>query len=149
MQKAKEPLFDEAMNELGAAFDGDLTFRYIGPLPAYSFATVVFSRGNFVLVDWARQALRLPEKSSLDSIKAAYRMLIRTYHPDRNPGDPRAEERCKEVVEAYEILDAFCQSYQHSCEGRKIVEYSFAREEVERVFIEKFNVQPATFNVER
>lgn len=137
VEKAKEPLFDDAMNGLGEAFDGALTFRYIGPLPASSFANVVFSQGNFALVDRARRALRLPEQSSLDRIKAAYRRLIRTYHPDRNPGDPRAEERCKEVVEAYEILDAFCQSYQHSCAGRKIAEYAFVREEVERVFIVK------------
>jgi hypothetical protein len=135
VEKAREPLFDEAMNRLGATYEGNLTFRYVGPLPAYSFANVVFTQGNFALVERARMVLRLPEHASLKRIKAAYRWLMRMYHPDRNPGDSWAEERCKEVVQAYQILDAYCQSYGSSREGEAIAEYSFAREKVERVFI--------------
>jgi curved DNA-binding protein len=37
-------------------------------------------------------------------IKRAYRKLAVQYHPDKNPGDPRAEERFKEINEAYEVL---------------------------------------------
>lgn len=37
-------------------------------------------------------------------IKSAYRKLARKYHPDVNPGDPTAEERFKEISEAYEVL---------------------------------------------
>ncbi len=38
------------------------------------------------------------------SIKKAYRQLALKYHPDRNPEDPKAEERFKEATEAYEVL---------------------------------------------
>lgn len=37
-------------------------------------------------------------------IKQSYRRLARDHHPDANPGDPEAEERFKELTEAYEVL---------------------------------------------
>ncbi len=50
------------------------------------------------------QVLGVDKKSSEKDIKKAFRRLARQYHPDVNPDDPQAEERFKEVNEAYEVL---------------------------------------------
>jgi curved DNA-binding protein CbpA len=49
-------------------------------------------------------ALGLSRGASQDDIRTAYRKLVRKHHPDTNPGDPSAEERFKEIQQAYEVL---------------------------------------------
>lgn len=50
------------------------------------------------------KVLGVDRKASADEIKKAYRKLALQYHPDRNPGDNKAEERFKEFNEAYQVL---------------------------------------------
>lgn len=66
-------------------------------------------------------ALGISPEADEKTIKQAYRKLARQYHPDVNPGDTQAEERFKEINEAYQALsdpekrskyDALRQQYQ-------------------------------------
>ncbi len=50
------------------------------------------------------EILGVPRSANPDDLKKAYRKLAMQYHPDKNPGDKKAEEKFKEVGEAYDVL---------------------------------------------
>jgi len=50
------------------------------------------------------QTLGVDKKASANEIKRAYRDLAKKHHPDRNPGNKKAEEKFKEINEAYQVL---------------------------------------------
>ena len=58
--------------------------------------------------DWLSKdfyaVLGVPKEADDAAIKKAYRKLARKLHPDQNAGDPKAEERFKEIGEAYAVL---------------------------------------------
>lgn len=48
--------------------------------------------------------LEVSRSASADEIKKSFRKLAMKYHPDKNPGDKKSEEKFKEITEAYDVL---------------------------------------------
>src|ERR1700759_1720005 len=50
------------------------------------------------------EVLGVPKGTTQEELKKAYRKLAVQFHPDKNPGDHSAEEKFKEIGEAYDVL---------------------------------------------
>lgn len=61
--------------------------------------------------------LGVSKTASQEEIKKAYRALAFKYHPDRNPGDKSAEEKFKEINDAYDVLGDEAKRKQYDMQG--------------------------------
>jgi len=127
----REAEFDREVDRLAETHKGRLKFKYLGPMPAYSFVNLIATMVNFETIDKAKQSLGVGEQASLADIKGAYRKLARQYHPDTNSNDPEKEERFKEITEASEMLLRCTKSLTAAENGQ----YSFSRDQIEDVIL--------------
>ncbi|NLV25271.1 MAG: DnaJ domain-containing protein [Deltaproteobacteria bacterium] len=78
--------------------------------------------------------LGVEKNAGSDEIKKAYRKLALKYHPDRNPGDTKAEARFKEITEAYAVLSDAEKRKQYDQFGAAGFEQRFTQEDIYRNF---------------
>ena len=101
---AKQAEFDQKVETLDAQLDGQLNFKVVGPLPAYSFSTVEVVKIDPEDVAWACELLELSETATADELRAAYRQQARLHHPDVTPDDPTAQQRFTDINNAYHLV---------------------------------------------
>ena len=104
VEREREPEFDESVNGLARTHEGRFSFKYIGPMPPYSFVNLVATVLDAKTVLRARGVLGVGEQVTMGQLTAAYRRLARRYHPDRNGGDPENAARFAEATQAFETL---------------------------------------------
>ncbi len=71
------------------------------------------------------ELLGVSRTASAEDIKKAYRKLAMKYHPDRNPGNSKAEQKFKEISEAYEVLSDPQKRQQYDQFGHEGVRSTF------------------------
>jgi curved DNA-binding protein len=80
------------------------------------------------------QALGVEKGASSDEIKRAFRKLAVKYHPDKNPGDKEAEEKFKEINEAYAVLSDPEKKAQYDRFGSSGFHQRYSQEDIFRGF---------------
>lgn len=104
----KQSEFDQKVEHLDSQLNGQLNFKVVGPLPAYSFSTVEVVKISPEDVDWARELLEIGDSASAEEIRAAYLRQARLHHPDTAQAKPAAEAEdattFTDINNAYQLL---------------------------------------------
>lgn len=95
---------DQVLELLDKTYDGQLTFRAIGPLPPYSFATVEVQTPELGAIEAARRLLGCSLKPTVEDIKRAYYRAAKGVHPDLNENGRDTEARMTALTQAYRLL---------------------------------------------
>lgn len=80
------------------------------------------------------KTLGVDKKATEDEIKKSYRKLAMKYHPDRNKGDKKAEDRFKEISEAYAVLSDKEKRKQYDTFGSDGFQQRYSQEDIFRGF---------------
>lgn len=106
VEKEQEEAFNHALNQLDSKFADLLNFRLVGPLPPYSFATLVVDSLDEKEVAKARESFQLNGQLSMKKLKQTYDEFAMRLHPDKG-GSPL---EFKLATAAYKLLKNFIQN---------------------------------------
>jgi hypothetical protein len=123
INKDKQDVFEEKVDELDGYYQNKINFRIVGPLPPYSFTTLEIKKVEFAKLNEAKEMLGLGEESTPMEIKETYKELSKKFHPDKYPGDPEAQERFEKITKACQMLTEYCQEEQCSFKEADVREW--------------------------
>jgi len=109
IQRENALRFEELVRGLDVRYEDRITFRIIGPLPPYSFRTFAVKTADYVQLDNARKILQLKQETTPLEIRDNYWQLTKKFHPDKFPGDRKAQKHFEEINQAYKLVNDYCQ----------------------------------------
>ncbi len=117
--KNELPNFDDALDKLDESFNEELKFKYVGPLPCYSFYTLEIKELHFEQVELAKNELGLKDISSDNEIKKAYYKKAQILHPDKNSDNGNSSEFDR-IKNAYNTLREYSTAVRQTSEEDQI-----------------------------
>lgn len=106
VEKKSQPAFNRALNQLDRKFADLVNFRLVGPLPPYSFATLVVDILDKKEVETARNILGFNGQLSRQKLKQTYDKLAMRLHPDKGGNQLEFET----AAAAYKLIGNFIQN---------------------------------------
>lgn len=102
LEKQDEQRFNQAVADLDQELENAVNFRVVGPLPAYSFATILLERIDPSRFEEAKKIFGLNGEITDKAVRDTYRQLARTSHPDKkSEGNAKSFQ---EINAAYKTL---------------------------------------------
>lgn len=105
IKAANKEKFNKILDKLDQRFEDTLNFRLVGPLPPYSFSTILFKRISPKEVDKAKKTLGLNGEITDKTVSHAYRQLAQVHHPDKNA--VQGQLKFDLINSAYRVLKDF------------------------------------------
>jgi hypothetical protein len=105
LEKQQQRAFDNTVHALDQKLENVVYFRVVGPLPPYSFSTVLFKKLNLGAIEEAKKTLGLTGELTDEALRDAYYRLAKEYHPDKTGEETSAEFQA--IQDAHRILRNF------------------------------------------
>ncbi len=86
LDKKKEEPFHEVICDLNQKLEDTVNFRVVGPLPPYSFSTILLEKINPYELEEAKKIFGFNDEITNGMVRDTYRQLAQKYHPDRSSG---------------------------------------------------------------
>jgi DnaJ-domain-containing protein 1 len=108
LAKKNEEFFQASVHSLDQELESKVNFRVVGPLPPYSFSTILLKKVDRDSLEEAKKTLGLTGEITDKTIRDAYHQLIKEYHPDTKNGEDAGEFQL--VLTAYRTLKDFIEN---------------------------------------
>jgi hypothetical protein len=108
LEKKDEETFNQLINNLDLKLENTVNFRVVGPLPSYSFSTIVLEKIDPRKVEEAKEILELDGHLTEKIVRDAYHRLAQKCHPDTSNGEEAAH--FPRIHSAYRTLKNFSEN---------------------------------------